>query len=235
MSITRKRGLRALVAGAAMALLLGPGGIAQAEVVEVDFPLSAALVLGTLDIDIEGVNLVGDWDDETGDFTDGVLTIPDQALEVESDLGTADVAVSFTVGTVAGTVPPDGSEGEVTSSVDVSIGIAVAGDPIGACTIPTFNLALVTELIVDLEADTIDLVAIDDSFSVGAATCDGPLAAVLTPLVNTEVGLPDGEAFICLATDLDLCGPIPDVEPDPTPAPTPAPVTPAEARPAFTG
>lgn len=228
MSITRKRGLRALVAGAAMALLLGPGGIAQAAVVEVEFDLSAALVLGALEVDIDGITLEGDWDDETGDFTDGVLTIPASVLEVDSPLGAVEATVNFAVSTVTGTVPPDGSEGAATASVDVSIGIALGGNLIDTCTIPTFNLALVTELSAD------GLVAIDDSFSVGAASCSpAGLGPTIAELLNEEVGLPDSSAFICLAEDLSLCGAIPD--PEPTPEPTPEPVTPAEARPAFTG
>jgi hypothetical protein len=225
-----------------MVLLLGPGGIAQAEVVEVEFDLTAALVLGTIEVAIEGVTLAGDWDDETGDF-EGEVVIPEQVLEVETGLpdplDVVEAAVTFEAGPVVGTVPPDGSEGEVTASVDVSIGIALLAL---TCSIPTFELALATNLIVDEEAETVDFVALDDAFSVGEADCgaDG-LGPTVTGLLNTEVGLPTDEAYLCLATDLELCGeiptpPTPPTPPDPDPVPpTPEPVTPASATPAFTG
>jgi hypothetical protein len=233
-SKTRKFGLRAMIAAAVMALLMGPGGAVQAEVVEVSFDLDGILVVGSLESELTGINLAGNWDSETGDFTDGVLSIPDQSLIVEAPgLGELEVTVSFATGPVTGTVPPDGTEGSATVAVDVLIDVA----GLVTCSLPTLNLTVVTTL-----DEALGFTALADGFEVGAATCEGGLAEIATPLINAELALPASNGYLCLAEDLSTCAVPPPPEPpapvppapEPTPEPAPAPA-PAPAAPSFTG
>jgi hypothetical protein len=239
MSMTRKRGLRALVAGAAVALLVGSGGIAQAEVVEIEYTLAGgSLSIGdaTLELAKDSATIVGEWDSETGDldaalaFTPFSLVLsvpvaPEIVLEVPTD-------VAITGGGLTGVVPPDGSEGEVTTAISVQLTLNLDpafGGP-ATCNAEGVELALAAVLADGGETIT----ATQEGFTVPELTGDDICA-----VANGALELPTEATSITMQFSSG--------EPEPTttttaptttttvaPAPEP-PVVPAEASPRFTG
>lgn len=227
--VNRSRSLRAAVVAGVMALLLGPAAAAQAAVVNVNFNITGGeLVIGALPVEIPaaGATLAGTWDDETGAF-DGTLNIP--AFNVSLDPATSglpiavDLAITITTTPVVGTVPPDGTEGSVTTSLSVNVNVAALT---AACDLGPISLELTTTLVE--EAGDVILVATATGFQIPAAVCSNPS---FDALVNPALGLPTSE------TSIGLTGVLGDVVVPPTPEPEP--ITPAEveaqATPRFTG
>jgi hypothetical protein len=228
--VNRSRSLRAAVVAGVMALLLGPAAAAQAAVVPVNFNLTGGtLVLGALPVEIPaaGATLAGDWDDETGDFN-GALSIPGFSVELGPDVSglPLTVVLDITISTtpVVGTVPPDSSVGEVTTSLTVGVAVALLSV---TCELGPVELALATTLVE--EGGEVLLTASAEGFNVPAAECSDPSIA---DLVNPALGLPSSETSIILTAVLGEAVP---------PTPEPEPVTPAEveaevaATPRFTG
>lgn len=227
--VNRSRSLRAAVVAGVMALLLGPAAAAQAAVVPVFFSLTGgALTIGELDVEIPtdaGASLSGNWDDESGAF-EGSLNIPGFSIELgPEDTGlplTVELDIAITTGPVTGTVPPDGLVGSVSTSLTVTVGVALLGL---TCSLGPVELTLDTVL-EELDGDVI-LTASGAGFSIPAATCSDE---ALAGTVNDALGLPNSETSIVL---IGVLGEAPDIDPEPV---TPEEVEEiVEARPAFTG
>lgn len=224
----RSRTVRAAVVAGVMALLLGPAAAAQAAVVPVNFNLVEGLldIGGTaIAIPAAGATLSGDWDNETGDFN-GALVIPAFSTEVDAGLGapiTLDVVITATP--VVGTVPPDGTDGSVTTALTVNVGVTLLG---AACSLGPVNLVLITTLGEDAAGDII-LEAFQQGFTIPAAVCT---QSSFDSLVNGALGLPTTSTFIEL---LAVLGDSPAPEPTPEPTPEPEAEPAVAATPKFTG
>lgn len=214
----RKPGLRALVIGAVMALLLGPALAVNAEEVDITYSLeSGVLSVGSdlaIDLPEGGSQLTGSWNSETGDLNATLGFFPfevDLAELVPGAVGN----VSIQGGAVTGNVPPDGSDGSITTAITVGLEVVAGGEVIADCELGPVDLTLTA----NLEDEGEFIQAEGAGFTVPPATGGG-----ICDLAGELLGLPTTDTAISLTF---VAGELPP--PPPPPAPTPAPDNGGEA------
>lgn len=228
MTKTRTWGARAAAVAAAVGLLVGAAGVVNAQPadgVDVAFNIAPG---GTLSITglAEGVaipvpdpnpaQVAGSWSPTTGEFL-GNLTGAIIPVPITAPLAVT-IEASLTANSVAGTIPPDGSEGEVAIS-GLTLNLVVPG--LVNCALPVGDVGLVATLAAGPPVGLSLAGLLEVSVSPLPAGCE--LLATL---------LPPGTEFLPVELALSLAQV--GVEPTPEPEPEPAP-EPEVAKPAFTG
>ena len=224
MTKTRSWGARAAAVAAAVGLLVGVGGVVDAQpsdAVDVAFNIAEGGVISIPGVaedvaipipDPNPAQVVGSWSPTTGAFT-GNLTGEILKIEVLTFL----VDASLTSTSVTGVIPPDGSEGTVTIE---GLALRLSLPPLLDCTLPVGNVELDAVLI---PGEPVGL-ALGGAFDVSVAPvppgCD--LLGTLLPPGTTSLPVELGLSLAQVTT------------PEP-PAPEPPAPEPEVAKPAFTG
>jgi hypothetical protein len=139
---TRTRALRGAVVAGVMALLMAPVAAVQAAPAPVFFVLTGGSVavdgLGDpAPIPPGSASVGGNWDADTGAFTDGVLSVDPIVIEV---LPGVNAEIILESGAVTGTIPADGSPATVNvANAGLRVKVALLG---ADCTLNLGTLAL---------------------------------------------------------------------------------------------